>query len=47
MDSIRQAEQYYPGRIPVLVLKELHMKGELVVIRLKDFQDLFGKIKGL
>ena len=46
-DGIRQAEGYHPDRIPVLVLKEKHMKGELVVIRLKDLQDLFGKINGL
>ena len=30
-----------------LILKEKNMKGELVVIRLSDFQDLFGEIKGL
>lgn len=46
-DGIRQAERYDPEKIPVLILKEKGMKGELVVIRLSDFQDLFGDIKGL
>ena len=46
-DGLRQAEGYYPDKIPFLVLKEKHMRGELVVIRLKDFQGLFGEIKGL
>lgn len=46
-DGLRQAERYYPDKIPVLILKEKHMQGELVVIRLSDFQDLFGEIKGL
>ena len=46
-DGLRQAEGYYPDKIPVLVLKEKHMRGELVIIRLQDFQDLFGEIKAL
>lgn len=46
-DGIKQAEKYYPDKIPVLILKEKHMRGELVIIMLKDFQDLFGEIKGL
>jgi len=44
-DGLKQAESYYPDKIPVLVLKEKNMRGELVVIRLSDFQDLFGEIK--
>ena len=44
-DGIRQAEKYHPDKIPVLILKEKHMKGELVIIRLSDFQDLFGETK--
>lgn len=47
VDGIRQAEGYHPEKIPVLILKERNMRGELVVIRLSDFQDLFGEIKGL
>lgn len=42
-DGLRQAERYYSEKIPVLILKEKHMKGELVIIRLRDFQDLFGR----
>ena len=45
-DGIRQAEKYHPDKIPVLILKEKHMKGELVIIRLSDFQGLFREIKG-
>ena len=41
-DGLRQAEGYRPDKIPVLILKEKHMKGELVVIRLSDFKKLFG-----
>lgn len=41
-DGLKQAERYHPDKIPVLVLKEKHMRGELVVIRLSDFQKLFG-----
>ncbi|MBZ0156273.1 MAG: hypothetical protein K8I29_08715 [Alphaproteobacteria bacterium] len=37
-DGLKQAERYYPEKIPVLVLKEKHMRGELVVIRLSDFK---------
>ena len=44
-DGIRQAMKYDPDKIPVLVLKERNMRGELVVIRLSDFQDLFGNVK--
>lgn len=46
-DGIAQARKYAPEKIPVLVLKERNMRGELVVIRLADFQDLFGDIKGV
>ncbi|MBI5096176.1 MAG: hypothetical protein HZB32_00740 [Nitrospirae bacterium] len=46
-DGIRQAEGYHPDRIPVLILKEKHMKGELVIIRLSDFQNLYEQIKRL
>ena len=46
-DGLKQAERYNPEKIPVLILKEKHMRGELVIIRLKDFQDLFGEIKGI
>lgn len=40
-DGLRQAERYHPDKIPVLILKERHMKGELVVIRLSDFANSF------
>jgi len=46
-DGLKQAERYAPGKIPVLVLKEKGMRGELTVLRLSDFQRLFGEIKGL
>lgn len=46
-EGLRQAEGYNPDKIPVLILKEKYMKGEIVVMRLSDFQDLFGEIKGL
>lgn len=46
-DGIAQARSYAPEKIPVLILKEKNMKGELIVIRLADFQDLFGEIKGV
>ena len=41
-DGIKQAMKYHPDKIPVLVLKEKNMRGELVVMRLQDFQSLFG-----
>lgn len=44
-DGIKQAERYHPDKIPVLILKEKNMKGELVVIRLSDFQYLLREIK--
>lgn len=43
-EGLRQAEGYHPDKIPVLILKEKGMHGELVVLRLSDFQDLFGEI---
>ncbi|MDA8084013.1 MAG: hypothetical protein M0024_10190 [Nitrospiraceae bacterium] len=43
-DGIKQAERYYPEKIPVLVLKEKHMRGELAILKLSDFQKLFGAI---
>ena len=46
-DGIRQAEKYRPEKIPALILKEKNIRGELVVIRLSDFQNLFEQIKGL
>lgn len=42
-DGLKQAEQYYPEKIPVLVLKEKYMRGELVVIRLSDFKKILGE----
>lgn len=47
-DGIAQARKYDRKKIPVLILKEKNMRGELVVIRLSDFQDLIaGEIPGL
>ena len=43
-DGLKQAEGYHPDKIPVLILKEKHMQGELVVMRLSDFQKLFERI---
>lgn len=43
-DGIKQAEKYDPDKIPCLVLKEKNMKGGLILMRLSDFQDLFGDI---
>lgn len=40
-DGLRQAEKYHPEKIPVLILKEKNMRGELVILRLTDFQSLF------
>lgn len=39
-DGIKQAELYDKSKIPVLILKEKRMRGELVVIRLCDFKKL-------
>ena len=44
-DGLKQAEKYYPHKIPVLILKEKNMRGELIILRLSDFQNLFGEIK--
>ena len=46
-DGLKQAEGYYPDKIPVLVIKEKQMRGELVIIRAQGLPDLFGEIKGL
>ena len=46
-DGLKQAESYYPDKIPVLILKEKNMRGELAVIRLADFQRLFRGIREL
>jgi hypothetical protein len=43
-EGLKQAEGYYPDKIPALVLKEKNMRGELNILRLSDFQDLFGKL---
>jgi hypothetical protein len=43
-DGIRQASRYAPEKIPCLVLKERGMRGGLILLRLSDFQDLFGSI---
>ncbi len=40
--GLKQAEKYDPEKIPVLVLKEKNMSGELAVLRLSHFQQLFG-----
>lgn len=47
-DGIKQAQGYYPEKIPVLILKEKGMRGELAILRLADFQGLIaGDIKPL
>lgn len=43
-DGIKQAMKYNPDKIPCLVLKEKGMKGGLILLRLSDFQDLFGEV---
>lgn len=43
-DGIAQARRYNPDKIPCLVLKERNMKGGLILLRLRDFEDLFGSI---
>lgn len=44
-DGIKQAERYDPDKIPCLVLKEKNMRGGLILMRLSDFEDLFGNLK--
>ncbi|MEW6417615.1 MAG: hypothetical protein AB1480_05785 [Nitrospirota bacterium] len=39
-EGLKQAEKYDPEKIPVLILKEKNMRGEIVVMRLSDFQNL-------
>jgi hypothetical protein len=34
------------GKVPILVLKEARTAGEMVVISLRDFEDLLGRIAG-
>lgn len=46
-DGLKQAEKYYPEKIPALVIKEKSMQGELIILRLSDFKNLFGAIKGI
>lgn len=36
-DGIKQAEKYYPDKIPALVIKEKSMRGELIILKLSDF----------
>src|SRR3990172_5864871 len=43
-DGLKQSEGYHPEKIPVLILKEKNMLGELLVMRLSDFQKLFERI---
>jgi hypothetical protein len=43
-DGLKQAERCQPEKIPVLILKERNMRGKLVVIRPKDFQDLLRRL---
>lgn len=43
-NGIKQAQGYYPDKIPVLIIKERHMRGELAVLKLSDFEILFGNI---
>jgi len=38
---LKQAEKYNHEKISVLVLEEKNMRGELVVIRLSDYQQIF------
>ncbi|HDY66224.1 MAG TPA: hypothetical protein ENH85_00380 [Candidatus Scalindua sp.] len=44
-DGIKQAEEYYPDKIPALVLKERHQRGAFILLKLSDFEDLFGEVK--
>ena len=45
VDGMAQAAGYDKAKIPVLVVKERYQRGALVVLRLKDFEDLFGDIR--
>lgn len=45
-DGVKQTRGYYPEKISVLALKEKHMKGELVILKLFDFQKLVRQASG-
>jgi len=45
-EGIAQAAGYDKAKIPVLVVKERYQHGALVVLTLKDFEDLFGRLPG-
>jgi hypothetical protein len=42
--GLAQAQRYHPAKPPLLVLKERGKHGEIVVLRLADFVDLFGPL---
>lgn len=44
VQGLEQAKRYDPSKTPILVLKEKHMHGELVVMHMKDFVAHMGKI---
>jgi hypothetical protein len=44
--GLEQAGQYDSAKPPLLVIKEKYASDALVVLRLKDFEDLFGKLTG-
>jgi len=43
--GLEQAARYDAGKPPLLVVKERHQKGALVVLRLGDFVDLVGPLR--
>lgn len=45
IDILDEAKVHSPTKIPIGVLKPKHRPFEIVLIKLSDFQDLFGKIK--
>jgi len=44
-DGIAHAASYDKSKTPLLVVKERYQHGALVVHTLKDFENLFGKIR--
>lgn len=43
--GLAQAAAYDPRKPPLLVVKQRAQRGALVVLRLADFEDLFGKLR--
>lgn len=46
LDGLKQAKDYYPEKWPVLVVDPAYKKDQIVMMNMKDFQEMLEQLQG-